>query len=269
VSARKFAIGVLVAAGVVAIAGGIATARIKTESKSASVPTDQNAKASAKCPRGSEAVAGGFDVPGVNSTIEATVFHFGSKRGGGRKWKTQSHNFGGPDRNMKSIAYCDTHQPNLSVESKSKSLDPGNGSVTASCPRGSEAISGGWATKGDSLQLAFESRRKGERKWKVSALNFGDTGPLVAFVYCDNHGPNLKTASDSVNVPARDLGSAKANCRQGEKAYSGGYKGQSPAPLDGPFAFVSKRTGGGDWKAKAFGNQDTGSLKFKVYAYCK
>jgi hypothetical protein len=261
---------VLIAAGVVAVWGGKAPARVTTAGKSTTIGTNQIGKATATCPRGSEAVSGGFLVPGVSAPFLANVFHFGSKRVGDRKWKTKSFNFNGPDHTLKSFAYCDTSQPNLRAESKRETVNANsNGSATASCPRGSEAISGGWATKGDSLQLAYESRRKGERKWKVSAFNFSDTGPLVAYAYCDNHGPGLRAKSETVNVPSGGLGSAKANCNHGEKAYSGGYKGTDTGPAQAPFAFNSKRTGGGDWKAKAFGEQDTGALQLKVYAYCK
>jgi hypothetical protein len=277
VRARKFVVAILVAAGVVVIAGGIATARIKTESKTTTVGVEQNGKANAKCPRGSEAISGGFASPGFDPTLGGgpRLFHFTSKRGGDRKWKTRSHNFGGESGKLKSIAYCDTSEPNLKVETKTKAVDAqSNGSATAKCPSGSEAISGGWAPKGpiadDEELFAWESRRKGDRKWKVSAFNNANTSaPLAAYAYCDEHGPNLKAKSDKVNVAEAQKRSAKANCKHGEKAYSGGYKGKVDGQADGPFAIGSKRTGGGDWKGQAFFNGSGGPAPFKVYAYCK
>ena len=276
-SARKFAIGVLIAAGLVVVVGGIATARVKTETKSTTIAAGSKGKASAKCPRGSEAISGGFAAPGfdVGPGGGPRLFHFASKRGGDRKWKTQSFNFGtlGSGK-LKSIAYCDTSEPNLRVETKTKDVEAqSNGSATARCPRGSEAISGGWTSKSvqdDDGQFAWESRRKGDRKWKVTAFNNDNTSaPLKAYAYCDRDGPNLKAKSDKVNVPDDQKRSAKANCGHGDKAYSGGYKGEVDAAANGSFAIGSKRTGGGDWKGQAAFNGSGGPAQFKVYAYCK
>jgi hypothetical protein len=274
VSARKFVVGVLIAAGLIALVGGIATAKVKTKTKSTTIAGDSNGKVSAKCSRGSEAVAGGFTAPGFDPTFQDRApLPFTSKRAGDRKWKTQGHNFGDNPAKLKSIAYCDTKEPNLRVESKTESVPAfTTGSATARCPQGSEAVSGGWASKNvveDDEQFAYESRRKGDRKWKVSAFNQDITNaqPLVAYVYCNNDGPNLKAKSDKVNVPEGEKRTAKANCKHGEKAYSGGFKGQVNTDASGPFAFTSKRAGN-DWQGKAAGNGN-GTHRFKVYAYCK
>ena len=276
-SVRKFAIGLLVAAGAVAVMAGIATARIKSESKTKTVAALSDRSVSAKCGRGSEAVAGGFVAPGFEPTFTGrSILPVASKRTSDRKWKTKGYNFSATQSGkLKSIAYCDTQEPNLNVRSKTTTLpaQPSTGSATAKCPRGSEAVSGGWATpdgQGEDAPFAYESRRKGERKWKVSAFNNDNANAqrLVAYAYCDNHGPDLRAKSDKVNVPAGEKRSAKAKCRHGSKAYSGGFKGQVDPNASGPFAFTSKRTGGGDWQAKAAGN-NSGTHKFKVYAYCK
>lgn len=255
---------------------GIATARIKSESKTKTVAADTARGVSAKCGRGSEAVAGGFTAPGFDPTfVGRSILPVASKRTSDRKWKTQGFNFAVAESGrLKAFAYCDTHEPNLSVESKTKSVPPfTTGSATANCPRGSEAVSGGWASpdgQGEEAQFAYESRRKGERKWKVSAFNQDatDAQRLKAYAYCDRDEPNLKAKSDTVNVPSAEKRTAKGNCRHGDKAYSGGYKGQVEPNAAGPFAFTSKRTGGGDWQGKAVGN-NAGTHQFKVYAYCK
>jgi hypothetical protein len=256
---------------------GIATARIKSESKTTTIPAGENGKVSAECGPGSEAVAGGFASPGFDPTFDTrTVIIFASKRGGERKWTAQGFNFGLTGGKFKSYAYCDTSEPNLRVESKTMTVGPfDTGSATAKCPRGSEAVSGGWTSRGvgqsDDGQYASESRRKGDRKWKVSAFNQdnADARPLVTFAYCDNHGPNLKAKSDSVNIPPGEKRSAKANCGGGDKAYSGGFKGTAtPGTVNGTGPVSSKRTGGGDWQAKGFNNDPTTTRQFKVYAYC-
>jgi hypothetical protein len=287
VSVRKLAIGVLIAGGAIAIVGGIATAKIKTRSKSTTIAADSNGKANARCPRGSEAVSGGFAAPGFDPTFaQRAILPHKSKRGDDRKWKTQDHNFGTQSAKLKSIVYCDTHMRNLRVVSEDEPVPSLTTDwVTVPCPVGSVAVSGGWASAygQDGGNVVHMSRRKGERKWKVSAFNQDrtDTEELVAYAYCDKHGPNLRATSANVNVPSGEKRSAKANCRDGEKAYSGGFKGEVGGPRDrggrlrrpssiaaGPFAFTSKRTGGGDWKGKAVGN-GRGTHQFKVYAYCK
>ena len=279
-SARRFAVSLLVAAGALAVTAGIATARIQTKSQGKTIAADTNRKATAKCQRGSEAVSGGFAAPRLDPTFtERSILPFTSKRKGHRKWKTQGHNFADTQSGrLISFAYCDTHEPGLKVRSKTKTLpafDPG--SATARCPRGSEVVSGGFASpdalprRGDAM-FTFTSKRKGQRKWKVSAYNNDPVNPqrLVAFAYCDEHQPGLRTRSANVNIPLAEKRSRTAECRHGRKAYSGGYKGSVDTIANGPFPFVSKRARGGDWKVNAAGNGSRGGpFPFTVFAYCK
>src|SRR4051794_5598086 len=149
-SVRRAAVGVLIAAGALAVVAGIATAKLKTRSDSTTIAADGNGSATAKCPRGSEAVAGGFSAPGFDPTFGAgpSNLPFTSKRTSDRRWKTQAHNFGSTESGrLISYAYCNTHQPGLKVRSKRRLLSAGDpGSATATCPSGSEAVSGGFGS---------------------------------------------------------------------------------------------------------------------------
>ncbi len=263
-SPRRLAIGVLVAGATFALVGAFAAAKIKTRSKSTTIAAQDFGTAAAKCPKGSEAVAGGFASLGFDPEFKGpAIFASGSKRVGHRAWKTSGFNFGGATGKEVGYAYCDTHKPGLKVESNGTSVPAGStASATATCPGGSEAVSGGFVGFGplDASVIPFTSKRVGDHKWKVSGFNNDHTNPedLKAFAYCDKHGPGLKAESAHVTVPSQATRSVTAKCRHGKRAYSGGYVG--------PFAFKSKKTKGGDWTATFQGN---GPGPFTVFAYCK
>ena len=255
------------------------TARLQTKSKSKTIAADTNGAATAKCKRGSEAVSGGFAAPGLDPTFtERSILPFTSKRKGHRKWKTRGYNFANTQSGrLISFAYCDTREPGLEVRSKTKTLpafDPG--SATARCPRGSEAVSGGFgspdALPGGDAMFTFTSKRKGERKWKVSAYNNDPVNPqrLVAYAYCDEHQPGLRARSANGNVPLAEKRSRTAECRHGRKAYSGGYKGSVDTMQTGRSRSSRSASEGGDWKVNAAGNGSSGGpFPFTVFAYCK
>src|SRR5918994_2251551 len=96
----------------------------------------------------------------------------------------------------------------LKTKSASTTIAAGaDGSVTAKCKKGSEAVSGGFESPGfvfpfDSIagpsNFSFESRREGRRKLVASAHNSGsDPGTLISDAYCDKDKPGLKTRTAS------------------------------------------------------------------------
>jgi hypothetical protein len=256
--------------------GAIAAAGIKTTSDRVTIAGGGFGfgTATAHCSRGSEAVAGGFASPGFDPEFTGPgILPEDSKRVGERAWKTSGFNFGGDTGTEVGYAYCDTHTPGLTAKSDTTSVPAdSNGSATATCPRGSEAVSGGFAGFGplDSAVFPFTSKRVGDRSWKVVGFNNDDNNAedLKAIAYCDKHGPGLKPKSAQVSVPSATARSATAKCGHGKSAYSGGYAGQVGAQADGPFAFKSKKTKGGDWTAAAEGNGPS-TNRFTVFAYCK
>jgi hypothetical protein len=277
VSPRRVAATALIAAGIVAIAAGMATAKLQTRSKGTRIAGDGNGAAAAKCPRGSEAVSGGFAAPRFDPTFSGrSILPFSSKRAGNRKWKTKGYNFSpAQSGRLISFAYCETRQPRLSFRSTTVRLSKLHpGSATATCPSRSEAVSGGFAspdasTGGDAV-LAVASKRVSQRKWKVFAYNNDDTTSqmLVAYAYCDPHQPGLKAKSKRVKVPLAQKRSVTAKCRDGSKVVSGGFAARVNASADGPFPFASKKVGRTKWRAAAVGN-GAGRHPFKVFAYCK
>jgi hypothetical protein len=273
VSPRRLAVGVGIAGATFALGGAIAAAKIKTTSENTTIAARQFGATTADCPRGSEAVAGGFASPGFDPTFTGPgIIESGSKRVGDRAWKTSGFNWGNATGKEVGYAYCDTRKPGVKVESGSTSVpQSSNGSATANCPAGSEAVSGGVAGFGpleDSV-VPFTSKRVGDDRWKVVGFNFDRSNPedLKAFAYCDKHGPGLKAESAQVTVPSETSRSASAKCGHGKSAYSGGYAGQV-GDGDGPFTFRSKKTKGGDWTAVGEW-EGIGTGRFTVFAYCK
>jgi hypothetical protein len=161
----------------------------------------------------------------------------------------------------------------LKVESDSTSVPPSSiGSATATCPGGSEAVSGGFVGFGplDAFVLPFTSKRVGDQGWKVSGFNndFTNPGQLKAFVNRDKHGPGLKQESAKVSVPGRTARSATAKCGGRKSAYSGGFAAQvSGSPPEGAFTFTSKRTQGRGLEGRRRGRDR--DRRLTVFAYCK
>jgi hypothetical protein len=146
----------------------------------------------------------------------------------------------------------------------------GDGSATAQCKKGSEAVSGGFAGPGfvlpfDSVAgpaiFTFESRRDGKRGVLASAHNSGaDPGTLITHAYCDSEKPRLKTLSaSSATLDFLDHDSATAKCKKGSEAVWGGF--------DSPdLSIGSSREGKRKWTASAVNFNDPAPLT--VYVYC-
>jgi hypothetical protein len=163
---------------------------LKTRSKTVDVTAEAETKAVATCRRGSEAVSGGLlsDDP----TPEFNPYR--SIRRGDRKWVVKVHEFPPESPTLTAVVYCDKQEPGLRTKSKDASVDPGvANTATAKCPRGTEAVSGGFdnpdytdPTGTGPAIYPYESRRVKTNKWRVSGWNDGASQPgtLTAFVYC-------------------------------------------------------------------------------------
>src|SRR3954453_18760643 len=112
------------------------------------------------------------------------------------------------------IAWAALASAALSEHLKSVTIPPQEDRpATASCPSGTEAVSGGFASPGfDPLfdgasNLPFGSRRAGADGGKVDSKNFGTTsGTMSSFVYCDRHEPGLVKATKTTSIAAETNG---------------------------------------------------------------
>jgi hypothetical protein len=284
---------------------GIAAGALTITSDSVTVSPDQKGTARAKCPRGSEAVAGGFASPAFDPQfVDAAIVHYDSHRTSDREWRTLGHNFARPATQMKAdgdgeldaYAVCDTKSPPIVIRSKTKSIDraalkahsdpTGVGTAVAECPRGSEAISGGFASpdnanQGEGATYPFTSKRVGTRKWKVRAVNndFQHRRKLKAFAYCDKSEPKLDVVSDRVAVPNADKRTIDLGCRHGDTPVSGGYASTfTESGRSAAFAFTSRPISDDRWRVSAFGSgggsdklasRRVTAGKLTAYVYCK
>ncbi len=147
------------------------------------------------CPTGREAISGGFqsDAP-TPGTGEFTNFAYTSKRAGDQAWKIAVLNLDPSSHTVTAFAYCEKHAPKLVSRSAQATVSLQEAAITAKCPEGSKAFSGGYkstfsgsGTTADT-SLAFTSKRAGGESWKVStiAVIIGETTAPTekAIVYC-------------------------------------------------------------------------------------
>jgi hypothetical protein len=142
----------------------------------------------AKCPPGSQAIAGGF------STNQG-VITLTSKRRGSRGWKAVGVNIngsgGGPAR-LTAYAYCKAPGPEIATRSKDTTLSGSYRTSTAKCPKHAKALSGGFnghvSRAGGQLRAAgaLDSKRAAHgRGWTTSALSVsGNEATITTYAYC-------------------------------------------------------------------------------------
>jgi hypothetical protein len=275
----------LIAAGsVVAVFAGLTAlpaVGLTSHLKGVNVAPQKDGVATSSCPSGSEAVSGGFANPGFDpmATGPANLL-FTSRRLHRNQWQVAAHNFGQASGTLFSYVYCDSHEPGLVVETNTDTiLASSNGSVTAKCPRGSEAVSGGFQSPSGGFLaktlFAYGSKRVGDRKWTVSVVSNDPMNDhkLKAFAYCDRRQPGLVTRSKNGTVTGVQKVSLTPKCPNGAQAFSGGYDSTLDTTKNPPataFAFTSRRASSSSWRVSAVGNGDnTNTATETAFVYCK
>jgi hypothetical protein len=260
---------------VTATTGGAA---LKTKSASTTIAADQKGTATAKCKRGTEAVSGGFNSPGFDGDLDdAAIWTYASKRIGDRKVTALGTQDGNLSSDLVAYAYCDKREPGLRTKSASTPVDfLEDQSVTVKCPRGTEAIWGGFdnpdVPSDEFPMLPLGSHREGKRKWTASGVLFNPNDPLTltVFAYCDKDEPGLKPKQGSTSVDTDEVGTATAKCRKGREAISGGFFAPGGFDLDVGseiYLYESHRKGKRKWTASGLNQGDPATLT--VFAYCE
>lgn len=245
----------------------------------------ENGSATARCNPGSTAISGGFkgeyDAAGVPGGTSPQMQVYESRRLRDRGWTGSAYNLGDPGE-LTSYAGCRAQGAKATSKSRTVAGTPfmgttRTGAATATCPAGTEVISGGFDNPdfrwtGDYEKsnriVPYISRKSGPRSWTVEAANGGGAnGTLVAYAYCQDEA-TLRTKRKSVTFAApvdsvREE-SAVAKCGRGQRVVSGGFK------LTGlePTLVASRKVGGRRWKASASVGYP-GQATLKVYAYCE
>ena len=277
---RRLALGALTACALLASAGvAVANASLKTASSEKTLGA-VGGSVTARCQRGSEAVSGGFANPDFDPSGSGSQFlPINSRRKGERGFKTAVVNEESESGRFIAYAYCDPHEPGLGVSFGENFGVPAEqlGSAVARCPRGSEAVSGGFQSPDfanvspGSDVFPIDSRRTSERQCKLTGYNDGtESGRLKAYAYCDPREPGLKTRSKDASISSSGVGSAIAKCPEGSEAVAGGFEGnfvQVMSGFAGTSTFTSKRTGTRTWKASGYASEPASTLT--SFAYCK
>jgi hypothetical protein len=280
-------IGIVVLAVLAAAANaGIAGGTIKFKKSTISLVADGDEQSTtATCKRGLRAVAGGFNGPGFVADGDGPYqIPLTSLRESKRKWTGSAVDDadGGP---YTVIAVCSDELPKLKQKSATTTIPEDEddiGTTSAKCPRGGEAVSGGFVPEiadadGSDFNFVTESRRTGKRGWQVTAYNnSSEPLDLSAFVYCAKEKLGLKTKSAATETSSTNVNiSAKAKCPKGHRAISGGFRGTLQADPD-TFSrevfsqpFVSRPADKRGWLAGIGAYPDPGFVdELKTFAYC-
>jgi hypothetical protein len=116
--------------------------------------------------------------------------------------------------------------------------------------------------------VVYESRKVGQRSWRVSAQSLSGSFNLKVFLYCQNGVPKTTHASATVATPGNSqIGPATvARCRSG-KTVSGGFS--TPPPFTAGQAantvIGSLPSGKKSWEAEVLSSQPS---SLTSYVYC-
>jgi hypothetical protein len=151
-------------------------------------------------------------------------------------------------------------------------------SATAKCPSGQRATGGGFTapalapTGASPGLLVHESRKIGQRSWRVSAqvIDLGASGQAFtvrASVYCSDAAPSTKSKSANVTSTGTTLVyGADARCGSG-KAQAGGFRGPPPnAGIDSYVVEDSYRADKKTWRSR-MATEGAGAT-LTSYVYC-
>ncbi len=265
---------IALAAAVMAIAGAAVALGAVQRRAATIIPAQATGSATAKCKHGQVALAAGFATPGFDPSIGGPVARFASMPAGKRGVKTTGFNFGNDPGELDSFAYCGKRGRPPQVRSKDIQVAPGSyGSVVARCPRGSQAIAGGFGTNQSVITLT--SKRAGKRGWKVGGVNINDSGnpsaQLVAYAFCKTPGAKIVTRSRDATVSS-EFQTTSVKCPKHSKALSGGFDGHvsgAGGQLTAAGALDSKRADHGRvWTTSALSVSAPNEATITTYAYC-
>ena len=140
--------------------------------------------------------------------------------------------------------------------------------ATATCPAGTNVVSGGWRTTAGVIGIR-ESRRTGVRSWRVTAYRFtNDLSPstLTVYAYCDARAERLTVKSGELTTDAEQSPSGvRLRCPSGTRAVSGGFRVGSPAFPTGAI-IASFRGSQRTWRTKW--QPLTDNLSGQALTYC-
>jgi hypothetical protein len=275
-AALAAAIAVMLAA-----APGAAASHIETIKSTGSVRVDDFSSSAPGDGCGDRAaLSGGF----ANTFDRRTskLFVFGLNPIGrdvffGPSWRGTVANRGSASRGggrHTTFAYCVTRPPRLRLVEASVRIGPSaTATATTWCPRGTEAVSGGFSDRfagtNGSLVFGFRSIRVGRRGWRASAVNVSGevASRLTVLATCSPQEPHLAEAARTLEVPEGGTRSTTIRCPPGREAWSAGFESPVGAAGEGAFPYVLRRAGERSWRGAAFAEGPSPS-EFTLRVYC-
>jgi hypothetical protein len=247
--------------------------KLKTARASVTVPGVQLeiGSATAKCPKGSRAVSGGWTSDPINADLQV----FESRRVGKRKWKvaaTQPTN-NAVDTELTALAYCDELAPRAkAVEATATVPAFGSEGVEAKCPKGAKATAGGMFAEIDFVDgefgIVLASHRTGKRTWRTHAGSEGGTPQVTAIAYCTRGvgKVRVKEGSDVIPDPFEFATAETGKCKKKVKARAGGFEIEAPEG-DREYLVGESRRAGRRWVVSAH-ELSAENAPLNAFAYC-
>lgn len=269
----------LALASLCAPAPTVAGERLRPASESSEIGVDQNGVVRATCPSGTRVVSGGFASEFSDPPVNFPFLEIdASARSGRRSWTSSAFNGGNAAGDLRSFAYCRAQQ--LTRASETVPAPVGQFvTATARCPRGTKAISGGFAGSptdpvGTTPVLYIsESRRAGRRTWEASAFSDGnEAGELTATAHCARAPkPRVARARTTLSdtAPNTPFDRIVARCRRGERAVAGGFGSPDDSGSATPAFMASRRAGSRGWAVSGFLGNIGAPIQITALAYCE
>jgi hypothetical protein len=234
--------------------------------------------ATASCPKGMRAVAGGFNAP---SSVEVLGLVFESVRTASRSWRASAQllDIGATSGlTLEATAYCKRKFFAGKTRRVTAATDgePHVGPlVGASCRRSQIAVSGGFTMPaplfGQAVTaLVLDSRRDGAQAWNTwLATGAGGTGSAATEVYCARRQRELSeaVATSAASFTFFESLSATARCAGGNEPTSGGFSQPQSDTNSFLFVYESRRVGGG-WKVSGMHSGAEPAVTLNALAYC-
>lgn len=237
------------------------------------------ATAVASCPAGTKVVAGGY-----STSVPSMGSHWlnvnESQRLTQRSWQVSGVEYFSGTDTLTAYAYCQALKGKVESRSAQVALPATAGAgavVQATCPKGTKAISGGFAIEAaNASDSSYVSRSiaAGGNRWVVDATRLtGAAGrSLIANVYCAEV-EKQKTRSQSAAVLG-PLGSqytaTTGACPKKLSTRGGGFATSTPVGglMNAALVYENRRAGAG-WSASATPSSAGTSITLLTNAYCR
>ena len=148
---------------------------------------------------------------------------------------------------------------------RSKPTSAQSDAVTATCPKGEAAISGGYdVPQFSTLTGLFQSTGSfpNEDGWQASISQLGDDpkeGFVTAFAYCSKLGKDVVTTGDTTSLGTGEFTDLTASCKRNQEIVSGGWA--FSARLGSSVSLLaSVKQGNRSWRITGGMNTGTGTL---------